>query len=212
MKRKDAEVAVREMDGFDWGGYSLRVGWSKAVPVGPKAAYGDWTRDHISTVAHPSTAVERSRSRSHSRNRRRYSRSRSRDRYHSRSRSQERPYHSRRHQSRSWSRSRSPRHRRRSRSPYGRHSGHVDSEAQSFIRTVANKVREHGQQFEDVLRDRENGKPKFAFLWDEKVSTDMQIQAEELMFDNYDGRVLNVAFIIRYCSLVDASMRVSLMR
>lgn len=41
MKRKDAEVAVREMDSFDWGGYVLRVGWSKAVPIGPKAAYGE---------------------------------------------------------------------------------------------------------------------------------------------------------------------------
>lgn len=35
MKRKDAEIAVREMDGFDWGGSILKVGWSKAVPVGP---------------------------------------------------------------------------------------------------------------------------------------------------------------------------------
>jgi hypothetical protein len=40
MKRKDAEVAVHEMDGFDWNGHVLRVGWSKAVPIGPKAAYG----------------------------------------------------------------------------------------------------------------------------------------------------------------------------
>jgi len=29
-------------------------------------------------------------------------------------------------------------------------------------------VREQGQQFEDILRDRENGRPKFAFLWDLK--------------------------------------------
>lgn len=118
--------------------------------------------------------MERSRSRSRSRDRQRISRSRSRERYQSRSRSRERSYHSRRRHSRSWSqsRSRSPRHHRRSRSPYDRHSGHVDSEAQSFICTVANKVREHGQQFEDVLRDRENGKPKFSFLWDVKVSTD----------------------------------------
>lgn len=39
MKRKDAETAVREIDGFDWGGSVLRVGWSKAVPVASKAAY-----------------------------------------------------------------------------------------------------------------------------------------------------------------------------
>ncbi|THU95415.1 hypothetical protein K435DRAFT_859639, partial [Dendrothele bispora CBS 962.96] len=32
MTRKDAEQALREFDGFDWGGSVLRVGWSKAVP------------------------------------------------------------------------------------------------------------------------------------------------------------------------------------
>ena len=39
MKRKDAEEALRELDGFDWGGSVLRVGWSKAVPVGTRAMY-----------------------------------------------------------------------------------------------------------------------------------------------------------------------------
>ena len=39
MKRKDAETAVRELDGFTWGGSVLRVGWSKAVPVAAKPAY-----------------------------------------------------------------------------------------------------------------------------------------------------------------------------
>ena len=39
MKRKDAETAVRDIDGFDWGGSVLRVGWSKAVPIAAKAAY-----------------------------------------------------------------------------------------------------------------------------------------------------------------------------
>lgn len=40
MKRKDAEAALRELDGFDWGGSILRVGWSKAVPVAAKPMYG----------------------------------------------------------------------------------------------------------------------------------------------------------------------------
>lgn len=40
MKRKDAETALREFDGFDWGGAILRVGWSKAVPVAAKPMYG----------------------------------------------------------------------------------------------------------------------------------------------------------------------------
>jgi U2-associated protein SR140 len=40
MKRKDAEKALREFDGFDWGGSVLRVGWSKAVPIAAKPLYG----------------------------------------------------------------------------------------------------------------------------------------------------------------------------
>ncbi|THH31788.1 hypothetical protein EUX98_g2410 [Antrodiella citrinella] len=39
MKRKDAEAALRELDGFDWGGSILRVGWSKAVPIAAKPLY-----------------------------------------------------------------------------------------------------------------------------------------------------------------------------
>lgn len=40
MRRKDAENALREFDGFDWGGSILRVGWSKAVPIAAKPLYG----------------------------------------------------------------------------------------------------------------------------------------------------------------------------
>ncbi|KAL0577625.1 hypothetical protein V5O48_004350 [Marasmius crinis-equi] len=39
MTRKDAEEALREFDGFDWGGSVLRVGWSKAVPIAAKPMY-----------------------------------------------------------------------------------------------------------------------------------------------------------------------------
>lgn len=39
MRRKDAEGALRELDGFDWGGSILRVGWSKAVPVAAKPLF-----------------------------------------------------------------------------------------------------------------------------------------------------------------------------
>ncbi|KAJ8457780.1 hypothetical protein ONZ51_g11323 [Trametes cubensis] len=39
MKRRDAEAALREFDGYDWGGSILRVGWSKAVPVAAKPMY-----------------------------------------------------------------------------------------------------------------------------------------------------------------------------
>jgi hypothetical protein len=42
MRRKDAEAALKEFDGFDWGGSVLRVGWSKAVPIAAKPMYGQW--------------------------------------------------------------------------------------------------------------------------------------------------------------------------
>jgi len=40
MKRKDAEIAVKELDGLDWGGSLLRVGWSKMVRIPPRPLYG----------------------------------------------------------------------------------------------------------------------------------------------------------------------------
>lgn len=40
MKRRDAETAVRDMDGYEWQGHVLRVGWSKAVPIAAKPTYG----------------------------------------------------------------------------------------------------------------------------------------------------------------------------
>lgn len=40
MTRRDAEEALRQFDGFDWGGFVLRVGWSKAVPISAKPLYG----------------------------------------------------------------------------------------------------------------------------------------------------------------------------
>ena len=43
MKRRDAEEALREFDGFDWGGSVLRVGWSKAVPMAPKAMFSAYS-------------------------------------------------------------------------------------------------------------------------------------------------------------------------
>jgi hypothetical protein len=40
MKREDAERAISEMDGFDWGGCVLRCGWGKSVPLPGRAVYG----------------------------------------------------------------------------------------------------------------------------------------------------------------------------
>ena len=40
MKRKDAETAVQELDGAEWGHAKLKVGFSKWVPIPAKALYG----------------------------------------------------------------------------------------------------------------------------------------------------------------------------
>jgi len=42
MTRRDAEDALREFDGYGWGGSILRVGWSKAVPIAAKPLYGSY--------------------------------------------------------------------------------------------------------------------------------------------------------------------------
>ncbi|KAF8210496.1 hypothetical protein K438DRAFT_1916860 [Mycena galopus ATCC 62051] len=153
MKRKDAEQALRELDGFDWGGSVLRVGWSKAVPVAQKPMY-------TSGLAKNSDSGHR-QSRSGSR-------SPARERLHGRS--------SRRSPS-PWGRSRSasPRrshsHSRRpddSRSPSPRRSHIRDEEEEfvtdTFIRAVAAEIKGHGSKYEQNLRERERSNPKFAFL------------------------------------------------
>jgi len=39
-RRKDAEAALRDIDGVAWAGSTLRVGWSKAVPTSGTVLYG----------------------------------------------------------------------------------------------------------------------------------------------------------------------------
>lgn len=41
MRRTDAERAISEFDGFNWGGHVLRIGWSKAIPTPSKALFGE---------------------------------------------------------------------------------------------------------------------------------------------------------------------------
>lgn len=43
-------------------------------------------------------------------------------------------------------------------------------EEDKFLRTIAGKVKEHGEKFELVLREKERDNPKFAFFRDNKVS------------------------------------------
>lgn len=40
MKRRDAERAIKEMDGFTWGGSVLRCGWGKSMPMPTRPIYG----------------------------------------------------------------------------------------------------------------------------------------------------------------------------
>ncbi|KAF9010504.1 hypothetical protein BDQ17DRAFT_1387745 [Cyathus striatus] len=163
MKRKDAENALREFDGYDWGGSVLRVGWSKAVPIAAKPLYVA-TGDKVMK----SRSRSPSYSRSHSRERRRpdsrdHFRSSRRSRSHSRGHSPSQgPYgRSRRIND---SRSRSPRQ-RYSRSPISRsHTEEEEAVTDTFIRAVAAEVKGHNTGYEEVLRERERNNPKYAFL------------------------------------------------
>lgn len=47
MKRKDAETAVRELDGAEWGEAKLKVGFSKPVPIPQRALYGEFLCWHF---------------------------------------------------------------------------------------------------------------------------------------------------------------------
>ncbi|KAF8320853.1 hypothetical protein DL93DRAFT_2073611 [Clavulina sp. PMI_390] len=177
MKRKDAESCVREMDGFDWGGSVLRVGWSKAVPLAPRALY---VRERSKS---PGREVRhRKRSRSYSRSPRhdsrrdndrardhdRHPRDRDRDRRRwSSSRSRSPDHHRNKHRhSRSPSRSRR-RSDSRDRDRGGRQSPtrELDSPTREFIRSVADDCHNHGKEYEAQLREREKDNRKYAFMW-----------------------------------------------
>nr|GAT43003.1 predicted protein [Mycena chlorophos] len=153
MKRKDAEDAQRELDGCEWGGSTLRVGWSKAVPIAAKALY-------VSELSKNSESSQR-RSRSRSRS------PRDRDRHHH--------SHTSRRSRSPWSRSRSASPRRRHSRSRDRHRGasrslsprREDEEevvTDAFIRAVAAEVKGHGSKYEQNLKERERNNPKFAFL------------------------------------------------
>ncbi|KAJ7902040.1 hypothetical protein B0H14DRAFT_2669662 [Mycena olivaceomarginata] len=152
MRRKDAEQALRELDGFDWGGSILRVGWSKAVPIAQKPMYTSGLAKNLDPVQQQ----RRSRSRSPAR-----------ERHHG---------HSSRRSPSPWGRSRSAspgrrshsRRRDDSRSPSPRRSHIRDEEEEfvtdTFIRAVAAEIKGHGSKYEQNLRERERNNPKFAFL------------------------------------------------
>ena len=49
MKRPDAEQAIKDFDGLDWGGSILKVGWSKAVPIPRTAIYGQSAQSRLAS-------------------------------------------------------------------------------------------------------------------------------------------------------------------
>ncbi|KAJ3513315.1 hypothetical protein NLJ89_g3015 [Agrocybe chaxingu] len=150
MTRRDAEDALREYDGYDWGGSILRVGWSKAVPIAAKALYVEAgvvlaiviepVRVNAATLDIREVLLMTETAHRSPRRRRSYSRSR---------RGRE-------------SSSRSPR-RRHSRSP--RHDADEgDDVTDTFIRAVAAEVKGHDTKYEETLKDLEKNNPKYNFL------------------------------------------------
>lgn len=57
LVRRDAERAVKEMDGAEWGDSTLRCGWGKAVPIAQRALYGQYSRFWASCLARNSARL-----------------------------------------------------------------------------------------------------------------------------------------------------------
>lgn len=182
MRRPDAERAIKEFDGLDWGGSVLRVSWSKAVKLPSRPIYGrshlfepDNDRSlivltfrrlspnavHPSQASHPSGKRPRSRSRSPPPPKRTRSMS-----------PPHRPLESGRPPS-------PPRGPRAMMMPQATQASHppsgprasvnqpqseLDPEQERFIRTVAERVRAVGGAFEANLRAREGIEGKWRFL------------------------------------------------
>lgn len=159
MRREDAEDALRELDGFEWGGTILRVGWSKAVPVAARAMYGE-NMSSISSFtvliqySHEVSNLPKTKTRGRSRDRTKYNKSRSPSWSRSRSRS---PKRQRRDYSRSPSYS-------RSRSPDLDPSNDAGLVTDGFIRAVAAQVKAQDEGYEANLKEREKNNPKYGFL------------------------------------------------
>ncbi|ORY26262.1 hypothetical protein BCR39DRAFT_541703 [Naematelia encephala] len=165
MKRSDAEKAVEELNGIEWGGSLIRVGWSKPVPVPLRALYdlGTSSRESRERSASP---IRRRRDRDRESSSR--SPPRKRDRSDSRSpprRKRSNSYSSASSYSRSPSRSPPP----KKLNSRDRWLAKVPDEQRKFIRAVATRVREHGKGLEGVLKEKEKDNPKFQFLSNDKL-------------------------------------------
>lgn len=50
LRRQDAVVAAKDLDGYEWGGQLLRTGWGKSVPLPSRPIYGSSSALPFETV------------------------------------------------------------------------------------------------------------------------------------------------------------------
>lgn len=141
MRREDAQVAYKEIDGSRWAGSVLHTGWSRSLPKPARPLFPKSIRSKMAHEAEVSAHTNDSSRRTETRKRR----------------SSRSP--SSRHHRRQWPRSESPTThvRTRVRTEEG-------EEVEKTILSVANRVREYGPGFEAMMREREAANPLFAFL------------------------------------------------
>ncbi|KAK0539979.1 hypothetical protein OC842_000723 [Tilletia horrida] len=147
MRRGDAELALRESDGITWSGSMIKTSWGKAMPIPIRPQFYAPKKQHRERSNSPS-APRRPRADGADAALRKHRTSRPKLR-------SERSFSA-------YSRSPSPRSKFRLRC-----EDEFGAEAVN-VRTVAQRVQQHGPKFEELLRAKEKENPKFAFLWDDK--------------------------------------------
>lgn len=145
MQRQDAERAVRELDGFDWNGNTLRVTWSKPVPIPKRATYGECD------VRRLSTDCTESLSRTHQQ---------TRDFTGDEGGPRDKPQGVSQNTSFDMAEN-------LERKQYW--LGCVEADQQQFLEAVAKRVQELGKGLLNTLRISERSNPKFDFLFDTEV-------------------------------------------
>ncbi|KAL9936468.1 hypothetical protein V8E36_004536 [Tilletia maclaganii] len=152
MRRADAENAIKQTDSSTWGGSLIKTGWGKAMPIPSRPQFYAPKRKRQERSASPSSsrrprgdAADAALRKSRSSRPKLPSQMNS---YGARMGMDDRPP--------------SPRTECRMRCE-AKHP----SEA-SVVRTVAQRIQQHGPKFEEFMRAKERDNPVFSFLWDEK--------------------------------------------
>jgi len=165
MNREDAEYAFKETDGVVWGGSPLKIGWGKAMPKPSRPLFCELLKlnlekcvlifspetnltsfdlprssDKPKATAAPVTQSRPRRSQSPTRNARRQ---------------RQAAFHV------------PPRERLFALVESRSKEDEAFASEEKLIRTVAEKVRQHGQRFEDLIRQKEKDNEKFKFLQEE---------------------------------------------